>query len=306
MLYRSLGNTGVKVSAIGLGGHEFHPDSRVAGFGDDKELAVTPGHIFPGFGEENRLKIVEGALDAGINLFDLTIDSEKEAMGRILRELDVQDEILIQTRPEGMVYTYDPHNARMADYDLLKAEVVRALKLIRRETIDIYNFAFMADALDHDPEYLDKIAGNIEKLKSEGLIRFASADTFSGPETYARQYDQGCFDTTFINCNPLEYPKFGQTIAAALDLGMGVLGRVLFQKAKVFSVAEERGHGNRADVARALIKWAVKESRVHGIMLGVSSPEQLTENLSALEDPEYTEKETQLIQALRMAAPKQD
>ncbi len=102
MQYRNLGRTGIKVSVVGLGGHEFHPDSRVAGFGDNKDLAVTPGHIFPGFGGENRLRIVETALEAGVNLFDLTIDSEKEAMGRILREVDVKDESrIIEALSEG-------------------------------------------------------------------------------------------------------------------------------------------------------------------------------------------------------------
>ena len=298
MQYRNLGRTGIKVSVVGLGGHEFHPDSRVAGFGDNKDLAVTPGHIFPGFGGENRLRIVETALEAGVNLFDLTIDSEKEAMGRILRAVDVKDEILIQTRPEGMVYTYDQHNRKMADYSLLRAEAIRALKLIQREVIDIYNFAFMADALKHDPDYLDKIADNIQKLKDEGLIRFASADTFSGPETYAKQYDKGCFDTTFINCNPLEKAKFGDTIAKAKKQALGILGRVLFQKAKVFAIAKEKGYANRAQVARALIKWAVKDSGIHTIVLGVSSPEQLTENLAALKDLNYDDEESRIIEAL--------
>jgi aryl-alcohol dehydrogenase-like predicted oxidoreductase len=302
MQYNNLGSTGIKVSAVGLGGHEFHPDSRVAGFGDNKELAVTPGHIFPGFGEENRLQIVKTALEAGINVFDLTIDSEKEAMGRILKEVDVKNEILIQTRPEGMVYTYDPYNQKMADYTLLRAEVVRALKLIQREVIDIYNFAFMADAIEHDPDYLDKIADNIQKLKTEGLIRFASADTFSGPAIYAKQYDKGCFDTTFINCNPLAMATFGDTITKAKNQKMGVLGRILFQKAKVFAIAEKEGYTDKAQVAKALIKWAIIDSGVHTIVMGVSSAAQLTGNLTALEDLNYTPDERMIIDRLCAAA----
>ncbi len=224
-------------------------------------------------------------------------------MGRVLREVDVKDGVLIQTRPEGMVYTYDPHNQKMADYDLLRAEAIRALKLIQREVIDIYNFAFMADALENDPDYLDKIADNIQKLKAEGLIRFASADTFSGPETYAKQYDKGCFDTTFINCNPLAKATFGDTIAKAKKQEMGILGRVLFQKAKVFAVAEEKGYTDKAQIAKALVKWAVKDSGVHAIVMGVSSPEQLAENLTALEDLNYAQDESRIIDMLCAAPP---
>ena len=79
---------------------------------------------------------------------------------------------------------------------------------------------------------------------------------------------------------------------------MGILGRVLFQKAKVFAIAKEKGYANRAQVAKALIKWAVKDSGVHTIMLGVSSPEQLTENLTALKDLNYDGEESRIIEAL--------
>ena len=40
----------------------------------------------------------------------MTIDSEKEALGRNLKEVPPPYEIYIQTRPEGMGYGYDPNN----------------------------------------------------------------------------------------------------------------------------------------------------------------------------------------------------
>jgi len=57
-----------------------------------------------------------------INFFDVTQDSEKEALGRNLREIPPPYEIYIQTRPEGMVYTYDKFNKKMANYKLIKSE----------------------------------------------------------------------------------------------------------------------------------------------------------------------------------------
>ena len=35
MLYRDLGNTGIRVSALGLCGHEFAEGGRIRGFQDD-------------------------------------------------------------------------------------------------------------------------------------------------------------------------------------------------------------------------------------------------------------------------------
>jgi len=74
----------------------------------------------------------------------------------------------------------------MAVYDLLKAEVQRGLRLLRRSD-SIPEHRFHAIRAGPRPEYLHKIKFNIEKLKKEGLIRFACADTFSGEGTYLRQ-----------------------------------------------------------------------------------------------------------------------
>lgn len=66
-----------------------------------------------------------------------TIDSEKEALGRLLKKWAPSSEILIQTRPEGMCYGYDPNNKQMSDFQLLRNEVMRILKLMQLGTIDI-------------------------------------------------------------------------------------------------------------------------------------------------------------------------
>src|SRR5512136_869394 len=104
MEYLTPPRLGVKVSRIGLGGHEFLPDGRSRGFNEDYARATTPGVIFPGFGAEKRKSVVRTAHEAGVNLFDVTIDSEKEALARNLQELPPPGEILVQTRPEGMCW----------------------------------------------------------------------------------------------------------------------------------------------------------------------------------------------------------
>ena len=134
MIYTSTDRVAVPISRLGLGGHEYLPDGRSRGFSEDSARAVTPGELFEGFGGEARCKVLAAAYRHGINFFDATVDSEKEALGRNLRDLARETalpyEVYIQTRPEGMVYTYDPFNQKMAQYDLLEAEVRRGLSLL--------------------------------------------------------------------------------------------------------------------------------------------------------------------------------
>jgi len=296
MIYREYAKTGLQISAIGLGGHEFHLDGKIKGFSDDHKLAVTAGHIFEGFGANNREEIVKTALDLGINLFDLTIDSEKEAMGRILTKLRPSQEIIIQTRPEGMVYGYDPANRKMADYSLLKQEAVRILRLIGRETVDILNFGFMKDALHTDGQFLDKIGDNIRRLKQEGLIRFASADTFSGNEIYLRQIQSGHFDSIFINYNMTERHLDEQVIPQACGRSMSVLVREAFIKGKLFDIGVQAGIHDRSLLAAVSMKYVLTNPNITAVIVGVSDANQLKGNVKVLDQPSLNSVEQRVLE----------
>jgi len=239
MQYRQLGQTDVALSIFGMGGHEYLPDGRSRGFNENFDLAVTPNHIFEGFGQEVRKKVLKIAFESGINFFDVTQDSEKEALGRNLKEMSPPYEIYIQTRPEGMVYTYDEYNRKMTDLGLLRAEVQRILRLLQRQRLDFLNIAFMKSALDNDPQYLDKIGSNIADLKREGLIRFACADTFSGEYTYLKQLAAGCFDAVYLNFNFADHGACLKVLPTAKELGLGVITREAFMKGQLFKMGNE-------------------------------------------------------------------
>lgn len=298
MLYKEYGNTGIKLSVIGLGGHEFHTNGKIKGFSDNGKLAVQPGHIFEGFGAENREEIVKKALDLGINFLDVTIDSEKEAIGRILKKLKPSQELFLQTRPEGMVYSYDPANRKMADYTLLKEEVVRILKLLQRDTLELLNFAFMKEALENDPEYMEKIGDNVKRLKGEGLIRFANADTFSGNEIYMKQIESGHFDSIFINYNIAQQHMEDHVIPGACKKSMGVLTRELFMKGKLFTIAEEAGIADRNAVARFGLKWVLGNPHVTSAVLGIASVDQLKSNVRTLDALKLEERELAMLDTM--------
>ena len=299
MNYKQLGKTEARISRIALGGHEYLPDKRSRGFNEDLQKAVKPGYIFEGFGQENRKKILKAAFDNGINFLDVTMDSEKEALGRNLKEIPPPYPIYIQTRPEGFVYTYDENNAKMARYDLLKAEVVRILGLLDRERLEFLNIAFMKTALENDPEYLAKVSSNIGKLKREGLIQYACADTFSGEETYLAQLEAGCFDTVYINFNFGDSRGAKQVLPRAKAGGLGVIAREAFMKGNLFKMAKEAGIENTADLAQAAMKWCFSHDEVTTVVYGTGNVEHLLHALRVVEDERLTEAEAALIERVK-------
>lgn len=306
MIYRSTPRVGIEISVIGLGGHEYLPDGRSRGFNEDAKLAVTPGYLYEGFGQEKRRAVLAAAYEHGINFLDATIDSEKEALGRNLREMPPPYEVFVQTRPEGMVYSYDPHNARLARYNLLQAEVIRGLNLLGRTCLDFLNLGFLQGALDHDPDYLDKVADGVVRLKGEGLIRYACADTFSGEATYLRQIEQDCFDGIFINLNFADDGAVEKVLPAASERGMAVFAREALMKGALFRMGEEAGIVDRSALARMALKWVLSQEQVTAVMVGVDTPAQLAGNVSVLDDPEMTAEDLSIFDRLQETAAYRD
>jgi aryl-alcohol dehydrogenase-like predicted oxidoreductase len=299
MIYKRIERIGVEVSVVGLGGHEYLANGRSRGFNEDSALAVQPGYIYPGFGGEKRKRVLAAAYEHGINFFDATMDSEKEALGRNLKEMPPPYEVYVQTRPEGMVYSYDPFNAKMGQYDLLKAEVQRGLKLLQRDRLDFLNLGFLQSALDHDPEYLAKIAHNVGMLKKEGLIRFACADTFSGEHTYLRQIETECFDALFINLNFADSYALQKVLPLAGERGLGVFAREAFMKGALFKMGDEVSLTNRSALAQLALKWNLAHGDVTMVVVGADTPDQLADNLAVLDSPALSEDEQEMLAKVR-------
>lgn len=298
MKYVELGKTGVKASVLGMGGHEYLPNGKSRGFNEDFKRSTTPGEIIEGFGQGNRLEVLKTAYDLGINFFDVTQDSEKEALGRNLKQMPAPYDIVIQTRPEGMVYTYDENNTKMADLTLLRNEAQRILKLLQRETIDFFNIAPMKCAFEHDPEYLEKLGHNISVLKKEGLIRFACADTFSGEETYLKMIQSGYFDVIYINFNFADYQAQRKVLGAAKAREMGVITREAYMKGQLFHMAKEAGIEPVSALADAALRWSLSREGTDMVIYGTGKPNHLRSAAEAFDKP-FSEEDEKLIERVK-------
>ena len=299
MIYKKLGKTGENISLLCLGGHEYLDNGLSRGFNEDPTMAIKPGYIFDGFGQDMRKKILQAAFDVGINFFDVTQDSEKEALGRNLKEVKPPYEIFIQTRPEGMVYTYDPNNTKMADLNMPKNEVNRICQLLQRDHVDFLKFAFMKEALVHDPEYLAKISHNIASLKKEGLIRYACADTFSGQDTYVQQIEAACFDLVYINYNFGDNQAKNKVLPLASQKNMGVITREAFMKGRLFKIADAIGFTDKPTLARAAMKWCLNHEEVSALVYGTGKIKHLLDAVNTVNNLKITDEEQAAIDTIR-------
>ena len=61
MRRQPFGRTGITLSALALGGHEYLADGRSRGFNEDMALAVTPGQVGSGYGGPKRREVLATA-----------------------------------------------------------------------------------------------------------------------------------------------------------------------------------------------------------------------------------------------------
>ncbi len=295
----------VRLSVIGLGGHEFLADGRVKAMGEAFHRAVKPGVIWDGFGGEERRQMLEIAYGAGVNFFDLTMDSEKEAFARNIKELPPPYPVYVQTRPEGMVYNNDPADAdktRLLDYTLLKGEAERACRLLGRERIDFYNFGLFPPAVRRQPGYVAKLAGNVERLKQDGLIRFACVDTLSGEGISLEMIETGAFDAVFTSLSIINDAPLKSVIPAARERGMAIFTREAFLKGRLFTLGESAGITDRSKLARAAVRWVLAQKIATVLVVGVAKPELLEHNLRAADEPDLTDEDNALLGKLQASA----
>jgi len=297
---RELGKTGIRVSALGLGGHEFHPDGRLKGFSDDSKAAVLPGYVNNDFGGPTRQALVQRAIEAGVNYFDATMDPEVKALGECLSRSAGKASVLMQCRPQAMCYHYDAGNKSLADLSRLEPEVRRLIALSGRSKIDVLNFGIEAGAFASDLDYLKKIARNIQTLKEKKLIRLAACDSLrSGESVYLRLMESRCFDIVWLNFGPLCPFPAHRIFPLAEELEMGVAVREAFSKGNLFRAALADGTiQSPSDIAGPALRWILSHVEVSTLVMGVKNATEFDLNFAAVSH-ELTEQDIELLDRVR-------
>jgi aryl-alcohol dehydrogenase-like predicted oxidoreductase len=202
MIYRKLGRTGERVSAIGLGG--FH-----LGLAKDSAEAV---------------RIMRSAIDRGINFFDNSWDyndgESERRMGTALRD-GYRDQVFLMTKFDGRT---KQSTARQIDESLGRLQTDHVDLIQYHENIRL-----------EDPDRFFAADGPLEALleaKKAGKIRFIGFTGHKDPLVHLRMLEVAAehkfrFDTCQMPLNVMDahFRSFGRHVLPKLvELGMGVLG----------------------------------------------------------------------------------
>ena len=206
MRYSSLGESGLQVSVVGLGGNNF---------GSRLDVDGTRA-------------VVDAAIDVGITLFD-TSDTygggggSERALGEVLGSR--RDQVVLATKfgGRGVDMGYGPAAGAKGGRAYIRRAVTESLRRLRTDYIDLYQ--------QHVPDPLTPIEETLaalHELVAEGKVRYLGHSNFSGWQLAdAAHLAARNGHTPFISAQNhwslLERAAEADVVPAARHFGVGVL-----------------------------------------------------------------------------------
>ncbi|MEZ5072864.1 MAG: aldo/keto reductase [Bacteroidales bacterium] len=270
MQYRTLGKTGERVSILGFG------CMRLPVIGDN------PVRI----DEKTASGMIHTAVDAGVNYFDTAYPyhstnfgqpgASEPFVGKVLRE-GLRDRVHLATKlPSWLVQS-------RADMDRLLEE---QLKRLQTDRIDFYlvhslNQGYWDNLLRHD------LFDFLEKALASGKIRYAGFSFHDELPLYKRIVDAWDWSFSQIMYNYLDEDfqagKEGMAYASARNLGTVVMeplrGGTLVNGLPEAARSLLTRQGSDWGPVEWALHWLWKQPDVHVTLSGMSTPEQLAQNL---------------------------
>jgi aryl-alcohol dehydrogenase-like predicted oxidoreductase len=313
MRYRSLGNSGLVVSVVGLGCNNF---------GRRLDVSATRA-------------VVDAAIEAGVTLLDTA-----ESYGGAGQSEEMLGEVLAGRRDQVVLATkfghshadlgYGPAAGAIGSRQYIRRAVEHSLRRLRTDYIDLYQL--------HTPDPHTPIAETItalDELVTEGKVRYLGHSNLAGWQLaeaagVARQLGREAFISAQNHWSLLERDAEAEVVPAALHFGLGVLP--YFPLANGLLTGKvRRGQpppaGSRLagrpdylteaklDKVEALIEWAGERGRsvldvavgglaavpgCSSVIAGATSAEQVKANVAAAE---WTPSAAELAEIDQIAPP---
>ncbi len=259
MQYKTFGNTGKKLSAIGFGGMRFKKEDYAHSFVKAAE-------------------VVRHASQLGINYFDTAPfycdDKSEEIMGEAFKAMPnpfyVSTKSTINVEPTA---------------DDLRKRVELSLKRLGLEKIDFLQMWCILD-LDQYKKVIAK-GGPYEgalKLKEEGLIDHICFSTHATGEEIEVMVKDGRFEGVTLGYNAINFAYRQKGIKAAYEQGLGVVtmnplgGGIIPQNPDHFSFIKQN---QEETLAQAALKFNASHKEITVVLSGMSSIQEVEENILA-------------------------
>ena len=292
MGYRPLGKTGFTISEVSLGGH---------GAINDPDTV------------QNRVAVLEKAVESGMNYVDNNIDAECNLYGEAMAASSgaKRDKWFIgfASWPQKVTEEYEEN----LTFDGMMKSIEDRLESYHTDVLDMWRPVgatwgegqrSIATLLMVTHKALDLVVQVFEKAKQQGKVKHLGISAHN-PKVFRRVLDEYPQFSVIIFPYLFLTKEFGgdSLLKLAQEKNVGVIGLKPFGAGMTFQVRRKKDIEGRVDEkAHLLVKRMLQEPRLSAVIPGVNVPDQLVENVkgSYLRDqPNTPEDEAALRQATR-------
>ena len=282
MKYRVLGRTGLGVSELGFGGHEYRrPLPTTLGRWGDIDLREFMKK------QPIRNKLIMKAMELGINYFDATQPEEAKSLGIALKEAGAREDVYVAL----MILTPLNKIAGKPRGDwkrIITEDVEEKLELLQSSHTDILNVHM--PEIGYSRERFTETIEVLRGLKEEGRIGWIATSSHK-PRFLAeliRTYD--CFDSVMVryNYHLQEAREIVFPLCKALEIGVVVMKPIAWPYYGIpftcFGPMEkEVGPYTPVQIS---IRWILNSEEVSSVVPGMNDHKELEENVEAIERDE--------------------
>lgn len=265
MYYKEYGNTGILVSAVGLGTMRYDMED------------IRAGRL------EKCAQIPLYAFEKGVNYWDTApayCDDKSEIVtGMALSQ--VERSRVYVTSKTNFTTLGSERPTRQMFMDRLQTSLER----LRTDYIDFYHMWCML-SLKAWERHMDALYGFFEEAKRQGLVRHIVFSSHMKGDDIETVVDSGKFDGMLIGYNALNY-RFRQSgIERAYAKGMGVVvmnplgGGVIPQNPEAFSYLAE---GTGLTVAQAALRFVASHREITVALAGCTTKAHVDDAVKAVE-----------------------
>ncbi|NLP04486.1 aldo/keto reductase [Candidatus Fermentibacteria bacterium] len=292
MLYRKLGRSGARLSALGFGCMRFLT----------KKGRPTWG---ANFDSEAALRLLHETRELGVNYFDTAYNymgnRSENLLGRFLREIP-GGSVLVATK-------YPVWKARHRN-DFLRLFNVQ-MKRLGTDGVDLYLLHSLNGKLFEKARTMG-ILDFLDRLRSEGRVGLAGFSFHDAQESFGPIADAYDWDFCQIQYNIIDetVQAAGKSLEHAARKGLGVVvmeplrgGALVGSQAPAVARAWEKSGGRRSK-ADWCLSWIWNRPEVSIVLSGMNTPGQLRENAriaSRARPGSMTREELSVVAGVRKA-----
>jgi aryl-alcohol dehydrogenase-like predicted oxidoreductase len=243
---RLLGNTGVKVPILGLGG-----------------AGQTP--LSWDNGEKQAVAIIQRALELGIRYFDTAADygPSEDYLGKVL--------------PTYRAKIFLASKTAARDRDGAWRELERSLNRLKTDYLDLWQLHHVSFEAELDQIFArDGAARALEEAKQQKLVRFVGITGHHEPDIIAEGLRRYAFDTALIPVNAADKhhprPFIPQVLPVARQKNVGIIAMKVPAYGRLFKPGV-------LDGMHQAFGYALSQPGVHCAVIAAETVEQLESNI---------------------------